>query len=197
MNPTAEYFNSVARTWDANEKSDEKKIDYILDRAKVHRGDIVLDVGTGTGVLLPHLARRVGPFGFIDALDFSGEMLTVAHENHASLPLPVKFILADIENDPVHTLYDRIILHNVLPHLERPLETVMRLFASNLTGAGSITIAHSCGRDTVNAAHAGMKPATRELPPAKALASRLEDAGLAVDYWEETPELYIVSLRRH
>jgi len=197
MTPTAEYFNSVARTWDSREKYDEKKIRYILERAKVHRGDLVLDVGTGTGVLLPYLAKLVGPFGFIDAIDFSGEMLTVAHERHASLPLPVKFILADIENDPVHTLYDRIILHNVLPNLERPMETIMRLYASNLTGAGSITIAHSCGREALNAANDSLELPTHELPPAQALASRLADAGLTVDYCEETPDLYIVSLRRH
>lgn len=191
MTPTAKYFNSVARQQGTME-SDETRLRHIIECANIHRGDTVLDVGTGTGVLLPALAKAVGPFGNIDAVDIASEMLAVAHEKNAHLPLPVRFMLSDIENDPVHSLYDRIILFNVLPHLQRPMETLMRLYFTNLAGAGSITVAQSRGRgDSYEDA-----PRTMTLPPASEMATRLTDAGILVDYIEDSPECWAIRMRR-
>lgn len=44
----------------------------------------VLDVCTGTGDLIAHLLPLVGPNGQVDGLDFSENMLEVAHERFAS-----------------------------------------------------------------------------------------------------------------
>lgn len=173
------------------------KLRHIVKSANIHAGDSVLDVGTGTGTLLPYLAEAVGRFGAIDAADISGDMLAQAHARHASLPLPVRFFLADIETDTVHTLYDRILLLDVLPHLSRPLETLMKLFHKNLAGGGSVTIAHSVGRDMINRLLSAGGSATHLLPPATEMASRLADAGLNVDYVEDTADTYIIRLRRH
>lgn len=173
------------------------KLRHIVKSANIHAGDSVLDVGTGTGTLLPYLAEAVGRFGSIDAVDLSGDMLAQAHSHHASLPLPVRFFLADIENDTVHTLYDRILLLDVLPHLKRPLETIMRLFHMNLAGGGSVTLAHSVGRGMLNELHSVNSVPAHVLPPAAEMASRLADAGLNVDYVEDTADTYIIRLRRH
>ena len=175
----------------------EAKLRHIVESANIHPGDSVLDAGTGTGTLLPYLAEAVGRFGAIDAADISGDMLSQAHTHHARLPLPVRFFLIDIENDTVHTLYDRIILLDMLPHLSRPLETIIKLFHKNLAGGGSVTLAMSAGRDMINTLHAGNATPAHILPPAAELASRLTDAGLKVDYVEDTPDSYIVRVRRH
>lgn len=197
MTPTAKYFNSVARQWNELNGPDKAQLQHIIECANIHRGDTVLDVGTGTGILLPVLAKTIGPFGNIDAADISSDMLSVAHDRHSKLPLPVRFMLTDIENDPVHSLYDRIILHNVLPHLTKPMETVMRLYFTNLAGAGSITIAHSPGREITNSKHAEISEIKfHVLPPANEMATRLTDAGILVDYVEDNPNSWIVRLRR-
>lgn len=169
---------------------------HMVEAANIHAGDSVLDVGTGAGELLPYLSDSVGRFGAIDAVDISGDMLSQAHTKHSRLPLPVRFMLADIEADTIHTLYDRIILLDVLPHLSRPLETIIKLFHKNLAGGGSITLAHSVGRDTLNSL-SRESGKSRVLPPASEMASRFADAGMRVDYVEDTPEAYIIRLRRH
>lgn len=195
MTPTAKYFNSMARESESCEPKDAT-VNHIIESARIHRGDTVLDVGTGTGFLLPAMAKAVGPFGNIDAVDISSEMLAIAHERHAHLPLPIRFMLADIENDPVHALYDRIILHNVLPHLEKPMETLMRLYFTNLAGAGSITVAQSTSRDTANEANTKVEIHTHTLPPASELAARLTDGGILVDLVEDNQDCWIIRMRR-
>lgn len=198
MTSTAKFFNSVAAGYDERpNRPDNAKLQHIIDFAKVHRGDTVLDVGTGTGTLLPLLAKAIGPFGNIDAVDIASEMLAVAHDKHAGLPLPVRFMLTDIEKDSVHSLYDRVILLDVLPHLEQPMETIMRLYYHNLAGAGSVTLAQSCGRDAANAANAELGIHAHQLPPAQEMATRLTDAGIPVEYVEDTPEQWLIRIVRH
>lgn len=174
----------------------QERLRHIVESANIHAGDSVLDVGTGTGQLLPYLAEAAGRFGNIDAVDISAEMLAQAHRHHARLPLPVRFFLADVEADTILTLYDRIVLLDVLPHLKRPLETVMKLFHKNLAGGGTLTLAHSTGRETLNAL-ARQMGSERMLPPASEMATRMADAGMRVDFVEDTPDSYIIRLRRH
>lgn len=54
-----DFFNSVANDWDNMIKVDERKINYLLDKLSIHQEDKILDVGTGTGVLIPFLYERV------------------------------------------------------------------------------------------------------------------------------------------
>jgi len=44
----------------------------------LHRGDVVLDLGCGTGLNFPLLVEAVGPDGRVIGLDRSADMLTVA-----------------------------------------------------------------------------------------------------------------------
>lgn len=50
----------------------------VVDALDVRRGDVVVDVGCGTGLCMPRLQERIGAEGFIIAVDESGPMLDVA-----------------------------------------------------------------------------------------------------------------------
>jgi len=53
------FFNSVASTWDETCNHDMIKVESILDLIEIKSGSHILDVGTGTGVLIPSLYQRV------------------------------------------------------------------------------------------------------------------------------------------
>lgn len=50
----------------------------VVRRAKLQRGEDVLDLGTGTGTVAEHAATEVGPDGTVTAIDVSPEMLSAA-----------------------------------------------------------------------------------------------------------------------
>lgn len=52
-----------------------------LDELHLQLGDTVVDLGTGTGWNLPHLADRVGPTGTVIGVDISSRMLDRASRN--------------------------------------------------------------------------------------------------------------------
>src|SRR5437773_11787744 len=56
----------------------------LLDLAELHRGERVLDMATGTGVVARLAARRVIPGGAVTGVDLNEAMLDVARQ----LPLP-------------------------------------------------------------------------------------------------------------
>ena len=53
----------------------------LVDLLPLDRGDVVLDVGCGTGRCLPLLRERVGPAGMVVGIDASAEMLAVARRH--------------------------------------------------------------------------------------------------------------------
>ena len=65
-------------------------------RARVHRGDAVLDCATGTGDLAIAFRRAVGPGGRVVGTDFTPEMIALARAKSPE----VTFEVADVKNLP-------------------------------------------------------------------------------------------------
>lgn len=85
-----EFFDHLAPTWDDNEVlSTPDKVRFVLGFMNLKPGQSVLDLGTGTGVLLPYIAEKIGTAGHITAVDYSAGMLSRAKKNSLdSLRLP-------------------------------------------------------------------------------------------------------------
>ena len=71
----------------------------LLDRARVARGERVVDIGCGCGATAIELARRVGPEGRVTGLDISTPMLDRARQR-AAADLPLQLVLADATVHP-------------------------------------------------------------------------------------------------
>lgn len=195
-NMNIDFFDRMAEKWDTISEEYPDEINHILDIADIHPNDIVLDGGTGTGVLIPYLASRLTETGWIDAYDISTGMLRVAHEKWAKLG-KARFVLGDIEHDRIFGAYDRIVLFCMLPHLDDPVAAVAKLCRDNLMPGGSLTIGFSCSKEKINSCHAKKTGHVHShfLDSADELADRLRFTGLNVDYTEDNDRVYIVKVK--
>ena len=48
-----DFFYAIAEKWDSTITVDKEKIHKLLSQISIKNGDSILDVGTGTGVLIP------------------------------------------------------------------------------------------------------------------------------------------------
>ena len=78
MNRDVDFFNTCANNWDNIRNTNPQVLEKLMDLAQLPAGANVLDVGSGTGVLLPYLHAKVGAQGKITAVDFSEKMLAKA-----------------------------------------------------------------------------------------------------------------------
>lgn len=192
-----QFFDKLAPIWDDNEvRSTSERVNRILDFMNFKPGDSVLDLGTGTGVLLPYIAARIGSGGKITAVDFSKGMLARAREKFSDLePLP-EFIESDFENETLPGSYDHIILYCVYPHLHTPVDTLKWLRSVNLNEGGLITIAFPSDETFINNIHKERHSESGALLPAGKLAAMLREEGLDAEVANADADSYIINIRK-
>ena len=147
-----EYFDQLAPTWD--KELTGERLNYLGDIVKelgIKPGYYVLDIGSGTGVLLPFLIAELGEDGKIVALDFSAEMLCQAKAKNFQ-PI-VDFAQADVLAIPLaDDSVDLAMCNSVFPHFDdktRALKEITRVLRNN----GRLVICHAMSRAMINQLH--------------------------------------------
>jgi ubiquinone/menaquinone biosynthesis C-methylase UbiE len=80
---TPEQRSRVARNLDDPDREENQKPRELLTALGVSKGDVVADIGTGIGFMLPYLAEAVGPQGRVYAEDIFPDFLDKAkHKIH-------------------------------------------------------------------------------------------------------------------
>lgn len=188
------FFDSLAEKWDDEEiLSTPERVRMILGYLNLTPGMSVLDLGTGTGVLIPYIKEKIGPDGKLVAVDASRGMLDKAVAKYGNIA-DVQFILSDFENSEVMGRFDRIILYSVYPHLHRAVETLRRLSRDNLNAGGWIAIAFPTDEEFINSIHRERKAESDLLPPAVILADRLAKEGLRTEMLAYGKDRYVVKV---
>ena len=187
-----EFFNSMAEKWDEMCSHDEDKLKAIAEMACIPRGGSVLDVGTGTGVMLPFIHSYTGSEGKITALDIAEKMLEVAAEKY---PYDnIEYTLGDISEIcfPLST-YDVIMCYSVFPHFKDKQGILVKL-ATLLKPGGRVVIAHSQSREAINSIHRQSSKSVSEddLPEAAAIESYFLDAGLSPIKTIDNKEMFVL-----
>jgi len=192
-----EYFDQLAPTWD--KELTRERLNCLGDIVKelgIEPGYHVLDIGSGTGVLLPFLIAELGDEGKIVALDFSAEMLIQAKAKNFQ-PI-VGFAQADVLAIPLaDNSVDLAMCNSVFPHFDdktRALKEIARVLRNN----GRLVICHTMSRAMINQLHQsiGGVVANALLPPEFQLRGLIKQAGLRITHFEDSPERYLVIARR-
>jgi ubiquinone/menaquinone biosynthesis C-methylase UbiE len=188
-----EYFDQLAPTWDKELTQERLKcLGNIVKELGIKPGYYVLDIGSGTGVLLPLLIAELGDEGKIVALDFSAEMLGQAQAKN--FPPIVGFAQADVLAIPLaDNSVDLAICNSVFPHFSdkvKALKEIARVLRNN----GRLVICHTMSREMLNRLHQsiGGIVASDLLPDESQLRGLIKQAGLKITHFEDSPERYLV-----
>jgi ubiquinone/menaquinone biosynthesis C-methylase UbiE len=159
-----EYFNDRANVWDQTvAEKDVAKLADMARRVGLRNGAIVLDAGTGTGVLLPFLLKEVGDTGLIFALDFAELMLKQARSK--SPGNNIAYLLANISHIPARPeSFDAVVCYSCFPHFPDKLKTLVEIGRTVRTG-GRLVICHTSSRDHVNRIHHQIPSVQKDLLP--------------------------------
>lgn len=188
-----DYFDGVAPNWD-NEVTGErlKCLSDIIKELGITSGSYVLDVGSGTGILLPFLIQNVGIAGGIMALDFSVEML---HRAKAKISSPiVDYVQADIVAVPLpDNCVDLTICNSAFPHFSDKAKALKEM-ARVMKDDGRLVICHTASREAINQLHQsiGGVVANDLLPDESQLRELMKPAGLEISCLENSPKRYLI-----
>lgn len=191
-----DFFNARAATWDEKvAEKDVSRLETILARMKITPGDAVLDVGTGTGVFVPFLLKKIGNKGRLVCLDFAEGMLDVARRKNFNGN--VEFICANIENSGLpDRSFDAVVCYSVFPHFENKPRALSEIYRV-LQPGGRIFIAHTSSRQVINDIHRGLPEVCGHVFPENEEMQRLlSEAGFRDITISESQEHYFVSARK-
>ncbi len=148
------YFNQLADSWDKRFQTEELStfLEQLISTFGLLPGQKILDVGTGTGILIPFLLKAVGPTGQISAIDYAERMVEICKLKFAHLP-NVTFAVQQVEklNFQLQT-FDAVICFGLFPHLENK-EEALRQINRVLKINGKLIIAHALSSTEIKAHH--------------------------------------------
>jgi demethylmenaquinone methyltransferase/2-methoxy-6-polyprenyl-1,4-benzoquinol methylase len=145
-----DFFNSLAEKWDENNHYDFEKIALMLRYLNIMQGDTVLDVGTGTGVMLPYLLQFTQAEN-ITAIDAASKMIEVAQRKFKDTK--INFVTGDILDYPFgENSFNHVVCYSVFPHFDEKSKTIEHISGMLKTG-GLFSILHSASKERINGIH--------------------------------------------
>ena len=188
-----EFFNDAADTWDKRFQSKEliSFLRQLVPTYNLQRGQRILDVGTGTGVLIPFLLEAVGPTGHVTAVDYAEKMVEVCNAKYAGVP-NVSVAVQRVENlDFPSEFYDAVTCFGLFPHLERK-EAALAQLNRVLKPGGKLIIAHALSSTEIITHHRRSSVVAHDVLPDKTEMKRLlERAGFTGIHITDEPGCYV------
>lgn len=193
MKDKKKFFNEMAVSWDQRFYTPELKerLPSLVSLFHLQAGSKVLDVGAGTGGIIPYLLQAVGPGGSIWAIDFAEEMVMVGKKKFTE-ENRVIFQLAAVESLPFEDqFFDHIVCFGAFPHFEdkaKALEEMGRV----LKMGGTLIIAHALSSAELKDHHQGCAPVSQDfLPDEPQMKNLLEKAGFQITRLIDQPKCYL------
>ena len=187
------FFNQIAQDWERGhqQKQDKEKLAQLCQYFSLKRGETVLDVGCGSGRLVPFLSQAVGQQGLVVAFDFAEEMLRISKKKHHQKNL--FFLQADAQNVPFKAVsFEAVICLALFPHIPDKLSALQE-FHRILKSGGSLYVAHLMSRQELNSLHPQLKGPVNEdfLPNQSAMEGLFSLAGFKKVRIKDEPSFYL------
>lgn len=190
MDEIAAYFDERADSWDESGCSGESRVQgAVLSLVDLKPGDTVLDLGCGTGVMVPfYLAAQAGK---IVAVDVSEKMVERAREKFGNEP-SVELRASDALSLDEGERFDAAVIYNAYPHFPDKLALVEKVYRM-LKPSGRFVVAHGSGKDVINRHHEAVAAGV-----SCGLRTASEESALWADKFEiealvDTPGFYAFS----
>src|SRR2546427_2395705 len=126
----AQIMGHQAADWlERPEREAEEKPDLLLEALKLKSGDVVADIGAGTGYYSWRMAKDVGEKGLVYAVDIQQEMLDLLAKRMAERKITnVKGVLGTITDPklPAHSV-DLVLMVDVYHEFDHPFEMMQAI----------------------------------------------------------------------
>jgi ubiquinone/menaquinone biosynthesis C-methylase UbiE len=196
MNPKKDFFNEKAGIWDEITVHDLKKVQYITELLGIHSDDKILDVGTGTGIMIPFYERYLVN-GSVVAVDYSKKMIEVARSKYPENEHPkISYVVCDVYDLKYDADFDLVVCYSCFPHLvDQPL--AIKILSKALKKGGRLVVAHSDSAKKINGVHmnGGVEVGNDFLPSMELLKHMIKESGLEVTF-ERDDENYFICIAR-
>jgi len=188
-----EFFDRLADEWDNISVHEGKKVRYITSLLDLKGNEKILDVGAGTGVMIPFYEEYLTT-GSVLAVDFSEKMINRCREKFPSSEHPrITFETADVYDLTCENEFDVVMSYSSFPHFTEHQKAV-GVFAKALKQGGRFAIAHSSSRDHINHVHSHSSSHIQNdvLPCLEELESMYDKAGLYVTFEQSDDDYHII-----
>ncbi len=161
-----DFFNQLAPDWDKRFYTSELKdhLQSLVSDFHLQKGGRVLDVGSGTGGIIPYLLENIGKEGSVWAIDFAEEMVRIGREKFRQEPR-VYFQSASVEALPfADHFFDHVACFGALPHFEDKGPAIGEM-GRVLKNGGTLIIAHALSSQEIKNHHKGSSPVSMDCLP--------------------------------
>jgi demethylmenaquinone methyltransferase/2-methoxy-6-polyprenyl-1,4-benzoquinol methylase len=180
MSARQKFFNQAAQNWDKEFSTTQLHgfLKQFVPSFGLSAGQHVLDVGTGTGILIPFLHTAVGSEGHIAAIDYAPNMVDIWKAKYAHLS-NVSIMVADAEKlEFPDESFDAVTCFGLFPHLDNKKAALLQ-FHRVLKSKGKLVIAHALSSVELRRHHQSAPQAvTNDVSPSETeMQKLLQQAG--------------------